>query len=197
MAKSTSLFLPKNANNQSITLTSADTSVAKLCFTAGADDSNVKAILATTNDTATINLAIYLTRGAVDYLIGTVNVPVASGTNGSAGTVDLLSASAFPGLPLEKKWNFLLRRPKLRSCRDVDQSLDGRSNASYPKLERWHIGQPARESYSRRRHQDGQRRELVDRNGPGRRPKCDHHEIFDATPGQQPRDQELEVPGLE
>jgi hypothetical protein len=52
MAKSTSLFLPKNANNQSITLTSADTSVAKLCFTAGADDSNVKAILATTNDTS-------------------------------------------------------------------------------------------------------------------------------------------------
>jgi hypothetical protein len=101
MAKSTSLFLPKNANNQSITLTSADTSVAKFCFTAGADDSNVKAILATTNDTATINLAIYLTRGAVDYLIGTVNVPVASGTNGSAGTVDLLSASAFPGLPLD------------------------------------------------------------------------------------------------
>jgi hypothetical protein len=72
-----------------------------LCFTAGADDSNVKAILATTNDTTTINLAIYLTRGAVDYLIGTVNVPVASGTNGSAGTVDLLSASAFPGLPLD------------------------------------------------------------------------------------------------
>jgi hypothetical protein len=101
MAKTASLFLPVAANNQSVTLTNADTTVQKLCFTAGGNDSNVKAIIATTDDTAAINLKLYLTRGGTDYLIGTINVPLASGTNGSAPTIDLLSASAFPGLPLD------------------------------------------------------------------------------------------------
>jgi hypothetical protein len=101
MAKSTSLFLPKGANNQSVTLTNADTTVAKLCFTAGADDSNVKSIMVCSDDTAAINLKIYLTRGGVDYLIGTVNIPTLSGTNGVAPAVDALNAVALPGLPLD------------------------------------------------------------------------------------------------
>jgi hypothetical protein len=101
MAKTTSLYLPKGANNQSVTLTNADTTVAKLCFTAGADDSNIKGIMVCSDDTAAINLKIYLTRSSVDYLIGTVNIPTLSGTNGVAPAVDALNAVALPGLPLD------------------------------------------------------------------------------------------------
>jgi hypothetical protein len=101
MAKSTSLFLPVGANTQSITLTNADTTVAKLCFTAGSNDSDVKAIVATSDDTAAINLKVYITRGGVDYLLGTVNIPIASGTNGTVASVDILSATPFPGLPVD------------------------------------------------------------------------------------------------
>jgi len=84
-----------------VTLTSADTTVAKLCFTAGADDSDVKAIIATSDDTAAINLKIYITRGGTDYLIGTVNIPIAAGTNGTTPAVDVLNSTAFAGLPLD------------------------------------------------------------------------------------------------
>jgi hypothetical protein len=101
MAKSTALYLPKGTNNQSVTLTSADTTVAKLCFTAGADDSDVKAIIATSDDTAAINLKVYITRGGTDYLIGTVNIPIAAGTNGSTPATDILNSTAFSGLPLD------------------------------------------------------------------------------------------------
>jgi hypothetical protein len=101
MAKSTSLFLPVGANTQSITLTNADTTVAKLCFTAGSNDSDIKAIVATSDDTAAINLKVYITRGGVDYLLGTVNIPIASGTNGTVASVDILSATPFPGLPVD------------------------------------------------------------------------------------------------
>jgi hypothetical protein len=101
MAKSTSLFLPKGANNQSVTILPADTTVAKLVFTAGADDSDVKAIVATSNDTAAVNLAVYVTRSAVDYLLGTVNVPLGAGTDGTKPSVDVLAALGIPGLPLD------------------------------------------------------------------------------------------------
>jgi hypothetical protein len=101
MAKSTSLFLPKDIHNQSVVMTSADTTTPKLCFTAGADDSDVKAIMVTSNDTAAVNLLLYVTRGGTDYLIGTANIPIASGTNGVAPGIDLLSASVMAGLPLD------------------------------------------------------------------------------------------------
>lgn len=104
MAKQTSLFLPTGHNNLSITLTSADTTVAKLCFTAGSNDSDVKAIIVTSNDTVAVNLKVYITRSAVDYLLGTVPIPTLSGTDGATAAVDLLdlnSTTSILGLPLD------------------------------------------------------------------------------------------------
>lgn len=101
MAKQNSLFLPAGANNQSVTITSADTTVAKLCFTAASNDSDVKSIIVTSNDTAAINLALYVTRSAVDYWLGTVNIPISSGTTGSVVSVDLINVTSIPGLPLD------------------------------------------------------------------------------------------------
>lgn len=101
MAKQASLFLPAGANNQSVTITSADTTVAKLLFTAGANDSDVKSIIVTSNDTAAINLALYVTRSAVDYLLGTINIPISAGTTGSVVSVDLINTTSIPGLALD------------------------------------------------------------------------------------------------
>jgi hypothetical protein len=72
-----------------------------LCFTAGSNDSDVKAILVTSNDTAAINLSLYITRGGVDYLLGCVNIPIAAGTNGTVPGIDLLAAAGMAGLPLD------------------------------------------------------------------------------------------------
>lgn len=101
MAKQASLYLPKGANNQSIALTSADTTVATLCFTAGADDSDVKAIIVTTNDTTLINLQLFIVRSAVNYLLGTIRIAVLSGTDGASVGVDLLNSVGMTGLPLD------------------------------------------------------------------------------------------------
>jgi hypothetical protein len=101
MAKTTSLYLPKGANTASVTFTSADTTALKTLFTAGADDSDLKSVIAVTDDTAAINLKVYVTRGGTDYLIATVNIPIASGTNGTTPAVDVLNAISFPGLPMD------------------------------------------------------------------------------------------------
>jgi hypothetical protein len=91
MAKQSSLFLPRSANNSSITLVNADGTTPKLLFTAGADDTDVDAIIVTSNDTSSQKIVLYITRSAVDYLLSTVNVPNGAGTDAFNPSVDLLA----------------------------------------------------------------------------------------------------------
>jgi len=100
MAKQFSLFLPKGANNSSITLQNADGTGLKLLFTAGADDSDVDSIIVTSNDTAARILVLYVTRGGVDYIIGTITVGAGAGTDGFNFSLDLLNPINFQGLPI-------------------------------------------------------------------------------------------------
>jgi hypothetical protein len=101
MAKSTSLMLTQNANNGNVKLTITDTTVPALVFTAGPNDSLIKSLVAVSDDTAAVNLQVYIVRSAVNYLLGTINIPTLSGTNGTAVAIDLLNASGMAGLPLD------------------------------------------------------------------------------------------------
>jgi hypothetical protein len=101
MAKQTSLFLPTGYNTGSVTFTSADTTTLKTLFTAGANDSDVKAINVATDDTSAVNLKLYVTRGGTDYLLGTINVPIASGSNGTVVSVDVINDTSLPSLPID------------------------------------------------------------------------------------------------
>lgn len=101
MAKQSNLYLPAETNNGNTTFTSADTTTAKTVFTAGANDSNVKSIIVTSDDTAAINLRLYLTRSGTDYLLGTVNIPISSGVGGTVVSVDMLNSTSIPGLPVD------------------------------------------------------------------------------------------------
>lgn len=112
MAKSTNLYLSQNINNQSIKLTDADTTVTKLAFTAEATNgSHIIAGIATSDDTATVNLKIYIVRSAVEYLLGVVPVLPGAGIDGSTTTCDLFQVGGTPiilGLPLSNVGLFYL-----------------------------------------------------------------------------------------
>jgi len=101
MAKTTSLYLPKGVNTGKVQIVNADTTTLKTLFTAGADDSNLKAIIATSDDTSTVNLRVLLTSGGTDYQLGTVRIVTLSGTDGAANNIDVLNSTAFAGLPLD------------------------------------------------------------------------------------------------
>jgi hypothetical protein len=100
MAKQSALFLPAAINNSSYGLAIGDTTVSKLLFTAGSNDSDVLAIVATSNDSATVNLQVFRTSGGTDYLLGTVRILTLSGTDGASSAIDVLNSTAFAGLPL-------------------------------------------------------------------------------------------------
>ena len=99
MAKSTNLNFTQEIEVVGKRLTSSDTTSFVTLYTAGSNDCVVKSITATTTDTAAVNLKVAVGDGTTDYLLGTVRVALASGTDGAAASVDILGSSLLPGLP--------------------------------------------------------------------------------------------------
>lgn len=77
----------------------------KTIYTAGSNGSKIVGINVTTDDgSATHVLTLVLTRSATDYVLGAYTLPVNSGTDGSAATVDLLAggpSTLIKGLPFD------------------------------------------------------------------------------------------------
>jgi hypothetical protein len=99
MAKSTNLNFTQEINLVGKRLTSTDTTTYVTLYTASTDDAVVKSLTVTTTDTAAVNLKVAINDGTTDFLLGTVRVALASGTDGAATTVDILGSSLLPGLP--------------------------------------------------------------------------------------------------
>lgn len=73
----------------------------KTIATAGSDGSKVTAVTAASTDTAARVAQLWLTRSATSYLLGSVSVPAASGSDGSTSHGNLLISSLLPGLPMD------------------------------------------------------------------------------------------------
>lgn len=101
MAKQSSLFLPALVNSKAVQILPADTTSLKTLFTAGLNDSDVKAITVTSDDTSVRVVKLYITRSGTDYQLGAVSIPAASGNDGSAPAVDLINSTILPGLPID------------------------------------------------------------------------------------------------
>ncbi len=109
MAKQTSLYLTKGIKVAQVTITSTDTTTLKTLYTASADDAVVKSITCATDDTVVENLRIFLTvSGGSPIQIGTVNIPIGSGTTGSVSSVDILNSIYLPSLPIDRNGKRIL-----------------------------------------------------------------------------------------
>ena len=108
MAKSTSLNVTQQIEFAAGQILPADTTTKKTLYTASSDDAVLKSLMATSTDTAAMNVALYVNDGTADRLIGTVNVPALSGSNGTAAAVDLLSGTAMPGLGFDQNGKRIL-----------------------------------------------------------------------------------------
>ncbi len=102
MAKQTNLYITSEINGFGLIIENGDGTGYQTLYTASAEDAIVKSLMATSSDTAAMNVVLAVNDGVADHIIGTVNVPIAAGTNGSTAAVDLLSASMLPGLPVDQ-----------------------------------------------------------------------------------------------
>ena len=71
-------------------------------YTAGTSGGRVLSLIASTDDTVTINVFLYILRSSTVIPIGMVNIPLSSGnTNAARFPVDFLNGSNLPGLPID------------------------------------------------------------------------------------------------
>jgi hypothetical protein len=65
-----------------------------ICYTPGSYGGRIESIVANSDDTAAVNLLVYLKDGSSNiYPLGIVNVPLSSGNSGTVPNVDLLAGS--------------------------------------------------------------------------------------------------------
>lgn len=101
MTKLSTLNLTQNINTAAVTFVNADVAATlKTLLTAGADDEIVKCLQFTSDDSTARVVDVLLNIGGTDYLLGSVNVPINSGTNGTVSAVDAF-ATLMPGLPVD------------------------------------------------------------------------------------------------
>ena len=108
MALNTNIYVPASFNNSGITIVNADSTNLKTLFTAGVNGSDIRGIAVTSDDSTARNLALYQTIGGTDYLIGTINIPINSGADGTVVSVNALNSTQLSFLKLDNAGNRVL-----------------------------------------------------------------------------------------
>lgn len=118
MAKTTTIPNVQNANMPDGRVQNADGTSKVTIFTAGANDSLLRALSASSTDTSDRAFNIYVNKGGAgtDRLVGTVNIPANSGNSITLPAIDILrtlvsSAFLFPFLAYDaygnRVWNLV------------------------------------------------------------------------------------------
>lgn len=84
------------------TVTLGNNTNGATAYTAGANGGRVFSLTAVTDDTVTVNVFVWILRGATVIPIGLVNIPLSSGnTNAARFNVDFLDGVNIVGLPID------------------------------------------------------------------------------------------------
>jgi len=89
---------PGTIKNAALDIEPADTTSLQTLLTAGSNGSRINSISVISDDTSDVVLAIYYNDLTTDFLIGSVNIPTLSGTDGSVPAVSLLNSTDLPFL---------------------------------------------------------------------------------------------------
>lgn len=87
----------------------ADASNLVTLYTAPANGGKVESIAGTSSDTSARDVSLVITKGGVDYVIGTKTIPITAGQIAATPAVDLLNGTECPWSRLDENGNrFLL-----------------------------------------------------------------------------------------
>ena len=110
MSKTSAIPTVQTVNNVDGSILPAGTTTKQLVWTAGANDGVVKSFCLTSTDTADHVVQIFFNKGGsgTDRLIGTVKVPLGSGTDGVIPAVDVLRSGFIAQLSFDAFGNKVL-----------------------------------------------------------------------------------------
>lgn len=90
MAANTSPIFPLTPKTSPVTIVNADGTTKKTLLTAGTNGTKLDAVKIVSDDTATVTLSFYLTKGGTDYLVGTVSVTAGTGVTPGTSPAEAL-----------------------------------------------------------------------------------------------------------
>lgn len=74
-------------------------------YTAGASGGRVYTLVANTDDTAAVNVLLYILNSSTARPLGIVNVPLSSGNSSGVLNVNMLDSTVLKGMPLDAAGN--------------------------------------------------------------------------------------------
>ena len=98
MPANTAPIFALTAKVAAVTFINSDGTTAKTLLSAGTNGTKVLRIAVTSDDTAAVDMQLFIRISSVDYLVGTNDIPTLSGTDGSTDAVNLLDLAAMPWL---------------------------------------------------------------------------------------------------
>ena len=98
MAANTAPIFVATANLVEVTFVNADSTTPKDLVAGATDGTKVFAINVASDDTAASNLQLFMHDGTTAYLMGTVNIPIAAGSDGTTASVNVLDSTMIPSL---------------------------------------------------------------------------------------------------
>ena len=99
MAANISPIFPLTPTGATQTIVAADTTTAKTIITGGTNGTRVDSVAVSSTDTAAQVLNIIINDGTNDRQVGTINIPLGSGTVLGNPAISLLTTSSLPWLP--------------------------------------------------------------------------------------------------
>lgn len=98
MAGNTTPIFPGTVQNYRARIQNSDGTTPVTLVTGPTNGCKVESIAVTSDDTSAVVLQLIATISAVDHILGEVNIPIGSGTNGTAKAINMLNTTDLPWL---------------------------------------------------------------------------------------------------
>jgi hypothetical protein len=98
-------IFPQTIKNYVATILPADTTTVKSVAVGGSNGTRIESFIIVSSDSADRDLLVYITISATNYLIGTVKIPLTSGTVNTIPGVDILRSASLYGLATDVNGN--------------------------------------------------------------------------------------------
>lgn len=105
MAGTATPIFPQLIQNWLARIQNSDASGLISVVAGGTNGSKIESLIVSSTDTSARDINIYMTNGAVDYLLTTISIPINSGNTNAIPPVDILRSGQFPGLARDSNGN--------------------------------------------------------------------------------------------
>jgi hypothetical protein len=108
MAVTSTPVFPQTIKNSFAKIVTADASTFKTLYTGGANGSRIDLLLVTSTDTTARDVQLVIQASGVDYILGTISIPINSGNTNAITHLSVFQNSIFPGLNVDAIGNRVL-----------------------------------------------------------------------------------------